>query len=132
MDRSIQCSVITPERELYEGEAMYIALEAHDGQMGFLFNHAPIISELGIGEVQLRRNDGVEYLCVEGGVAELRENRLIILAEHAYVKNDLDAESIKQELEGLENRSTGGPSGEWLKIQQEKRRLKARLKVASR
>ncbi len=132
MDRSIQCSVITPERELYEGEAMYIALEAHDGQMGFLFNHAPIISELGIGEVQLRRNDGVEYLCVEGGVAELRENRLIILAEHAYVKNDLDAESIKQELEELENRSTGGPSGEWLKIQQEKRRLKARLKVASR
>jgi F-type H+-transporting ATPase subunit epsilon len=132
MERSIQCSVITPERELYEGEAMYISLEAHDGQMGFLFNHAPIISELGIGEVQLRSDNNVEYLCVEGGVAELRENRLIILAEHAYARDDLDEESIRQKLEEIENRETGGPSAESTRIQQEKRRLKARLKVASR
>ena len=40
--------------------------------MGFLYNHAPLISELGIGEIRLRDGKKTEYLVIEGGVVEIR------------------------------------------------------------
>ncbi len=79
MKNKIKCSILTPDRVVYEEEVDYIVVPAYDGEMGFLHNHTPLVSELIIGEVKLHTGQGIEYIAIHGGFAELRDNDLVIL-----------------------------------------------------
>ena len=74
MDKKITCNIQTPDKVVYDGQVESIILPAFDGAMGFLVNHTPLISELGIGEVQLKEGNNVEYIAVHGGFVEIRDN----------------------------------------------------------
>jgi len=47
-----QCEVLTPDGRVFSGQVREVALPAHDGQMGVLVNHAPMVCELGYGLLQ--------------------------------------------------------------------------------
>ncbi|MCU0847209.1 MAG: ATP synthase F1 subunit epsilon [Spirochaetes bacterium] len=133
MSRKISCSILTPERSLFEGDVDFVIVQAHNGEMGFLINHAPLISELGVGEIRLREGKSTEYLVVEGGVVEIKDNRLIILAESAMKKSELDPQEIEaklKELTELKDKEYAKFSNERYLIQLEQEKFKARLKVA--
>lgn len=132
MDRTIDCTIITPERSLYNGKAEFVVLQAHDGQIGFMMNHAPIISELGIGEVRLMTGDKSEYLYIEGGVVELMDNKLIVLAEQARLKEELDKNELQKKLDELNATPFDGTAEGGFKVLFEKERVSAQLKVATR
>ncbi|MBN2158722.1 MAG: ATP synthase F1 subunit epsilon [Spirochaetes bacterium] len=133
--KKLTCSILTPDRYLFEGEIQFAVVQAYNGEMGFLVDHAPLISELGIGEIRLRDQKTTEYFIVEGGVVEIRGNKLIILAERAAKKSELDKKDLEEKLKTLldqKQREIKAFSSEWVKLQDEERRLKARIKVASR
>ena len=132
MERKIECSIVTPDRVIFEGQVEYAVVQAYDGEMGFLYNHAPLISELGIGELRLRNNSDIQYLVVEGGFVEIRDNELNVLAENAYIKNDLSKEQIEQDIKDLKQTSNTATDIEKMDFEVELTKLKARLKVASR
>ncbi len=94
MSMKLQCTILTPDRILYEGDVHFAVVQAYDGEAGFLYNHAPLVSELGIGEVRLRTGELTEFFTVEGGFVEINDNKLVILAEDAYamrsVKDDIE------------------------------------------
>jgi len=131
MERTINCCVLTPEKTLFEGDINFAAVQAYDGEMGFLFNHAALLSELGIGEIRLKTKDKTDYLVVEGGIVEMRDNKLIILAESAHQKSDLDQQEIKKKMSDLES-DLGDSEKDKKVIKIEMNKLKARLKVAQR
>ena len=79
--KKIKCSILTPDRYLFEGEVAFAVVQAYNGEMGFLVDHAPLISELGLGEIRLQDGKTTEYFVIEGGVVEIRDNKLIILTE---------------------------------------------------
>lgn len=133
--KKIKCSILTPDRELYEGEIAFAVVQAHNGEMGFLVDHAPLISELGLGEIRLQDGRTTEYFLVEGGIVEIRDNKMIVLAETALKKAELDRQQLENELKDVISRKHEEIklfSPEWIKLQDQERRLKARLKVASR
>ncbi|HNW30032.1 MAG TPA: ATP synthase F1 subunit epsilon [Spirochaetota bacterium] len=133
--KKIKCSILTPDRYLYEGEVAFAVVQAHNGEMGFLVDHAPLISELGIGEVRLQDGKTTEYFVVEGGVVEIRDNKLIIIAETASKKDELDKAALEEKLKELKEqkeREIKAFSPEWVRFQGEEKRVKARIKVASR
>ena len=133
--KKIKCSILTPDRELYEGEIAFAVVQAYNGEMGFLVDHAPLISELGLGEIRLQDGKTTEYFLVEGGIVEIRDNKMIVLAETALKKAELDRQQIENELKDVVSRKHEEIkvfSPEWIKLQDQERRLKARLKVASR
>jgi F-type H+-transporting ATPase subunit epsilon len=132
MIRKINCSILTPEKTIYEGSIGFAVVQAHNGEMGFLYNHAPLVSELGIGEIRLRDENKTDYFIVEGGIVEIRGNRMIVLAENAYTKDELNAAEIENRLKSLKDREFPPFSKEKLLIQVEEQKLKVRLKVASR
>ena len=132
MIRKINCSILTPENILYEGEVGFAVVQAHNGEMGFLYNHAPLISELGVGEIRLRDEQLTQYLVVEGGIVEIRDNKMIILAENAYKKEDLNADEIEKKLKELREKEYKSFSEEKMLLQIEEDKLKAHLKVARR
>lgn len=72
--------LITPDRKVFEGEVESVKLPGSLGGFEVLNNHAALISSLGKGEVVIRAKDGSDYT-IDGGVAEVKDNKLIILAE---------------------------------------------------
>ncbi len=91
MSNEISLAVVTPGRIMFEGVVSSIQIPAADGYMGFLPQHAPLISPLGTGIIQCTtRNGETLYFCVSGGYFEVHENRMVILADVAEEGNDVD------------------------------------------
>ncbi|OHD68591.1 MAG: ATP synthase F1 subunit epsilon [Spirochaetes bacterium RBG_16_49_21] len=133
--KKIACTILTPERNLFDGEIAFAVVDAHNGEMGFLVDHAPLISELGVGEVRLSDGKSTEYFVVEGGIVEIRTNKMIILAEKASKKEELDKRELEiqlHELLELKEKEYKAFSLEWMQLVDQEHRLKARIKVAGR
>ncbi|HNK42657.1 MAG TPA: F0F1 ATP synthase subunit epsilon, partial [Flavobacteriales bacterium] len=63
----MRLEIITPDKELYKGDAKLVSVPGVDGSMGFLDNHAPLITVLKAGEVKVTMPDGkVELFPVKG------------------------------------------------------------------
>ncbi|MCI1751337.1 MAG: ATP synthase F1 subunit epsilon [Flavobacteriales bacterium] len=74
--------IITPDKELFKGEAKRVTVPGVDGSMGFLDNHAPLITVLRAGDVKLTMADNKTKLFpLKGGVVEVSNNTVIVLAE---------------------------------------------------
>jgi len=134
MERVIKCSILTPEKLIYEGEVGFAVVQAHNGEMGFLYGHSPLISKLGIGEIRLNNPKGVDYLMVEGGVVEIKNNNLIVLAEKAYKQSDFSADEIKEKIKAIDEEIKQLPPFDEGKVdlRLEKDKFKTKLKIALR
>lgn len=74
--------IITPDKTIFEGEASLIQLPGVDGLFEILNNHAPMISALGKGKVKVKRSDdSLDYFEISGGVLEVKNNKVLVLAE---------------------------------------------------
>ena len=74
--------IITPEKELFNGEVNSVKFPGINGGFEVLNNHAPIISTLGKGEIRVITNDKkTEKFDINGGVIEMQNNKLIVLAD---------------------------------------------------
>jgi F-type H+-transporting ATPase subunit epsilon len=100
----LTCRVLTPAAVIFEGPAWSIVLPAHDGELGILDRHAPLITMLGMGEVRLQGEEGImTYFAVDGGFAQVRDNIVTILATRADAGVDLDCAALAADLERLKN-----------------------------
>ena len=78
----MKVEIITPDENLYSGEASSVVAPGVDGSLGILENHASIITTLAKGQVKLTETDGKDLsFDVNGGVLEVNNNKVIILAE---------------------------------------------------
>jgi F-type H+-transporting ATPase subunit epsilon len=74
--------IISPDKKLYEGEVKSIVLPGIDGSFGILDKHAPLISALKKGEIEITVTENQkENFQVNGGVVEVLKNKVIVLAE---------------------------------------------------
>lgn len=91
-------SVITPERAVLETEATFVAFPAHDGEVGVLRNRAPLLYRLGTGLLRAETPEGEHRLFVDGGFAQMVDNRLTILTEQARRPEDIDRAAAERAL----------------------------------
>ncbi len=77
----MRVEIITPDKELFKGEATSVVVPGVDGSMGFLENHAPLITVLKAGEVKVKHAGTEERFAVNGGVVEVSNNTVLVLAE---------------------------------------------------
>ena len=74
--------IITPDKKVYSGEVDSIKLPGADGSFGILNNHAPIIASLKKGTIRVTDvKKQVENFEINGGVVEVQNNKVIVLAE---------------------------------------------------
>ena len=134
MSGKLNCTVITPEKTFYDGEIDLSVIQTHDGERAFLHNHSSFVSKLGTGEIRLKGNGSADFLFVEGGIAEVKDNKVVILAERAFSVHDLDKAQIENRLKELALRKAelAKFSPEREEISAEQTVLKARLKTALR
>jgi len=74
-------NILTPDKQLYEGEATYVGLPGTDGSLGILSNHAPLVTTLRNGEITVKTGSEEMTFKVNGGTVEVLNNHITILAQ---------------------------------------------------
>jgi F-type H+-transporting ATPase subunit epsilon len=81
IEKQMFVEIITPDRQVFSGEADSVTLPGTEGSFQVLNHHAALVSMLEKGQIVVR-NEGKEQIwTVEGGVVEVLENRVNVLAE---------------------------------------------------
>ena len=91
MAETIQLEIVTPERLVVNDTAEYIEIPGRSGHIGVLPGHAPLITELAVGEISYRTGNQMRRLAVAWGFAEVLANKVTILAETAEKAEEIDA-----------------------------------------
>ncbi|MCS7034328.1 MAG: ATP synthase F1 subunit epsilon [Phycisphaerae bacterium] len=96
---TFNCVIVTPEQQLLDESANQVIVPAHDGEMGILAHRAPMLTKIGVGRLRVDLAGGSSRsFFVEGGVAQMDENRLTVLTDHAIPVEQLTAEAVEKEL----------------------------------
>jgi F-type H+-transporting ATPase subunit epsilon len=96
-DRTFTVDVVTPERVVISDEATSLVAPGGIGSFGVLPNHAPMLSELGVGELRYRREGGLEVrLAVGGGFIQIFNNEVTVLADAAERAEEIDVERARR------------------------------------
>ncbi|HZN63884.1 MAG TPA: ATP synthase F1 subunit epsilon, partial [Tepidisphaeraceae bacterium] len=95
---SFRCVVVTPEAQVLDESVSQAILPAHDGLVGVLTGRAPLLVKLGLGPLRVDLVGGQrQYFYVEGGVAQMKDNRLTVLTNEATPADEIDAEAARAE-----------------------------------
>ena len=132
MAETIQLEIVTPERLVVNEAAEYIEIPGKTGYLGVLPGHAPLITELAVGEISYRKGNQTKRVAVAWGFAEVLQNKVTILAETAEKAEEIDtarAEAAKRKAEGELQKA--GPEGN-AEAQAALDRATARLEVAGK
>src|SRR5256885_15356165 len=118
LPESIELVVVTPERQLLREPVVEATLPGADGCLGILPGHAPLITELGIGELTFRlRGDSTPgHLAIISGFAEVLGDRVTVLAETAERPEEIDvarAEEAKKRAEERLASAASDPNLDW-------------------
>ncbi len=73
--------IITPDLKVFKGEVTGVKVPGVNGSFEILNNHAPVVSALGLGEVRITSKEGVKNIKIDGGILEMKNNQIILLAE---------------------------------------------------
>jgi F-type H+-transporting ATPase subunit epsilon len=97
--RSVHCRIVTPQGPALDIEARSIMLPAHDGLIGVLPGHAPLLTQLIPGVVRYTDQDNHRgFMFVSGGFAQIAQDELLILAEEALTREQTAVSYPQQQL----------------------------------
>ncbi|PZO93910.1 F0F1 ATP synthase subunit epsilon [Streptococcus halichoeri] len=85
--------VVTPDGIKYDHHATFISVETPEGEMGVLPEHINLIAPLTIHEMKIRRvgeSDKVDWIAINGGIIEVKNNKVTIVADSAERDRDID------------------------------------------
>jgi len=103
MPLSIQ--VVTPEREVVVADdATFVLAHGIEGDVGILPGHAPLLIALGLGPIKIERGEQTDRMLVDGGFMQVKDDKVIVLAEYAVLPSEVDASVLPAEIEELRRR----------------------------
>jgi F-type H+-transporting ATPase subunit epsilon len=125
---ALEVHVVTPEREVWAGQATEVVAHGVDGDVGILAGHAPLLVQLAIGPLQVQEEDGTWLKAVvDGGFlhvsSEEGTTRVDVLATNAQLEGEIDVDAVQRRLEQLRS----GPADDDEHAKTEIARAEARL-----
>jgi F-type H+-transporting ATPase subunit epsilon len=131
MTNTFHLSLITPERVVLETDATFAVIPAHDGELGFQKDRAPLVCRLGAGLLRAETTGGPRALFVAGGFAQMVYNRLTVLTEVARELDQLDRAAAERALADAQAMK-GRTEDEWKARQRALASARAQLRLAPR
>src|SRR5271155_1696833 len=111
MPDTFQLEIVTPEKKVVDTAAAEVQIPGKNGYLGILPGHAPLITELAVGEITFRGGSGSsneQRLAVAGGFAGGLPNKVTILAESAERPSEIDVDRAREAKKRAEERLTSG------------------------
>ena len=95
---SFNVVIVTPEQQVLDETVSQAILPAHDGQIGIMTDRAPLLVKLGQGRLHLDLKGGSKKeMYVEGGIAQMKDNKLTVLTQMAVPVEQINAEAARAE-----------------------------------
>ena len=134
MSDTFQLEIVTPEKKVVDTAAEEVQIPGKNGYLGILPGHAPLITELAVGEITFREKSGSneQRLAVAWGFAEVLPDKVTVLAETAERPSEIDVERARKAKERAEQRLASGDTAvDVERALDALQRAESRLKVAS-
>src|ERR1700719_1045135 len=96
MADTFKLEIVTPEKKVVDTVAEEMQIPGKNGYLGILPGHAPLITELAVGEISYRKSGQPYYLAVGWGFAEVLPDKVTILAETAERPQEIDVARAQQ------------------------------------
>jgi F-type H+-transporting ATPase subunit epsilon len=131
MPDTFQLEIVTPEKRVVTTAAEEVQIPGKNGYLGVLPGHAPLITELSVGQITYRAGAGEQRLAVAWGFAEVLPDKVTILAESAERPEEIDVERARKAKERAEQQLTSGdPSVDVERTLDALHKAETRLEVA--
>ena len=99
-DDLLQVELVAADRLVWSGEAKMVIARTTEGDVGILPNHAPMLSLMVDGVVDVQTPEGETWVAaVDAGFLSVANNRISILSEHAEMSHEIDLEKARADLE---------------------------------
>ncbi|MFC3608139.1 F0F1 ATP synthase subunit epsilon [Stutzerimonas tarimensis] len=100
---SVHCDIVSAEEELFSGLVEMVVAHGHNGDLGFLPGHAPLLTDLKPGPVRVIKQGGEEEIFyISGGFIEVQPDMVKVLADTGTRARDLDEAAAKQAVRDAE------------------------------
>ncbi len=132
-EHMVDVEVLTPEGEVWSGEARQVSTRTEVGEIGILANHSPVLAALRPTELRLHVSDSETKRYAQAhGWLQVYGNRARLLLEEAIAPEDLDGGTLKEQLSDAEQRLSECDEGsaEHARAQKDKDRAEAFLSIA--
>lgn len=132
-EHMVDVEVLTPEGEVWSGEARQVSTRTEVGEIGILANHAPVLAALRPTELRLHLSESETKRYAQAhGWLQVYGNRARLLLEEAIPPENLDAGTLKEQLADAEQRLSDGEEGsaEHARAQKDRERAEAFLSIA--
>lgn len=99
--------IVTPDGLVYDHHASYVSVRTLDGEMGILPRHENMIAVLAVDEVKVKRiddKDHVNWIAVNGGVIEIANDIITIVADSAERARDIDISRAERAIEEAQDK----------------------------
>jgi len=96
MSQKLTLSIVTPEKQLVSDEVDQVNAPGTDGDLGILFDHAPLLTNLRSGQLSYEKDGETFALVVSGGYLEVTDNRVTVLAETGEFLHEIDRERAER------------------------------------
>ena len=128
----IQLSIVTPERSLVNEQVDELQIPGAEGYLGVLPGHAPLFTELKVGELSYRKGNVWTSLSVAWGFAEVLPDQVRVLAETAERASEIDIERATRAKERAEQRLKSGSEIDYDRALVALQRALIRIQVAQK
>jgi F-type H+-transporting ATPase subunit epsilon len=133
MPETFQFEIVTPEKLVVRDVAEEMQIPAKNGYIGVLPGHAPLITELAVGEITYRNDGYTHHIALAWGFAEVLPDKVTILAENAERADEIDVKRAQEAKERAEQRlKSGNTETDYERAQNALQRAETRLQVASK
>jgi F-type H+-transporting ATPase subunit epsilon len=133
MADTFQLEVVTPEKMVVKDVAEELQMPGKNGYLGILPGHAPLITELAVGEVTYRNGSAVHHLSVAWGFAEVLPDKVTILAETCERPDEIDIARAKESKQRAEERlKSTNPEVDFDRAENALQRAETRIVVAEK
>src|ERR1700723_2770007 len=133
MPDTFQLEIVTPSRLLVKDAAEEAQIPGATGYLGILPGHAPLITELGVGEITYKASGQTHTLAVAWGFAEVLPDKVTILAQTAERPEEVDAPRAQEAKRRAEQRlSSISPETDYPRAVDAMQRAETRLQVAEK
>jgi F-type H+-transporting ATPase subunit epsilon len=133
MAETFQLEIVTPEKMVVRDNANEVQIPGRNGYLGILPGHAPLITELGAGEISYRTGGELHRFSMAWGFAEVLPDRVTVLAETVERADEIDVARAKESLAKAEESLSSAHSEEEVANATGKiRRAQARIDVAQK
>lgn len=104
MAETFHLRIVTPAQQVVREETEELQVPGKEGYLGILAGHAPLLSELQVGEITYRQGRELRHLAVSWGFVEVLPEQVTVLAETAEKSSDIDVSRAQASKERAEQR----------------------------